>query len=201
LLFEGRSLTELLARVRAEHGADVRIVAADRRRSGGVAGFFARETYAVTVELDELPTPPDALAPDLTDPGLPALTDTIEAIEAAERAQTALVLDTPPLSTSGLQFATVLEKLRALDSPPPAAPAVAPAPSTAAAPIAVDAETWAQLAGVLRAAVPGLQLPATAAGVALVVLVPTAPPAPAPPPPPATVLTVPRQGRHRRALV
>jgi hypothetical protein len=171
LLFEGRSLTELLARVRAEHGEDVRIVAADRQRTGGVAGFFARETYAVTVELDDAPTPQP----------LPELTETIEAIEAAERAQTAMVLTTPPLSTSGPQFATVLEKLRALDEEPPA-------PKSTPAPIGVDADTWAQLVNVL-----------STAGVTVVVLAPT--PAPVVEDEPVDVVTLPRQGRHRRALV
>ncbi|GAA0609453.1 hypothetical protein GCM10009547_09420 [Sporichthya brevicatena] len=51
LLLEGRSITELLAQVRAEHGDDVTIVAAEKVRSGGIAGFFARESYALTVEV------------------------------------------------------------------------------------------------------------------------------------------------------
>jgi hypothetical protein len=52
LLLEGKSITELLARVRAEHGEDVTIVAAEKVRSGGIGGFFAKESYALTVEVD-----------------------------------------------------------------------------------------------------------------------------------------------------
>jgi len=56
LRFEGGELEELLERVRAEVGPDARIVAANRIRQGGVAGFFAREGYEVVVDL----TGPDA---------------------------------------------------------------------------------------------------------------------------------------------
>jgi hypothetical protein len=55
LLLEGKSITELLAQVRAEHGDDVTIVAAEKLRSGGLGGFFARESYSLTVEVDALP--------------------------------------------------------------------------------------------------------------------------------------------------
>jgi hypothetical protein len=52
LLLEGKSITALLAQVRAEHGDDVTIVAAEKVRSGGLGGFFAKESYALTVEVD-----------------------------------------------------------------------------------------------------------------------------------------------------
>lgn len=51
LRFEGGELEELLERVRTEVGPDARIVAANRIRQGGVAGFFAREGYEVVVDL------------------------------------------------------------------------------------------------------------------------------------------------------
>ncbi|WP_028984521.1 hypothetical protein [Sporichthya polymorpha] len=66
LLLEGKSITELLAQVRAEHGDDVTIVAAEKVRSGGVAGFFARESYALTVEV------PGPGAPAPAAPGAPS---------------------------------------------------------------------------------------------------------------------------------
>ena len=52
LRFEGGELEELLERVRTEVGPDARIVAANRIRQGGVAGFFAREGYEVVVDAD-----------------------------------------------------------------------------------------------------------------------------------------------------
>lgn len=49
----------MLDRIRAEHGPDANIVSADLTRSGGLGGFFARETFQVVVELDP-PTPAPA---------------------------------------------------------------------------------------------------------------------------------------------
>ena len=50
LRFEGGELEELLERVRTEVGPDARIVAANRVRQGGIAGFFARQAFEVVVE-------------------------------------------------------------------------------------------------------------------------------------------------------
>jgi len=52
LRFEGGELEELLERVRNEVGPDARIVAANRIRQGGVAGFFARQGFEVVVDVD-----------------------------------------------------------------------------------------------------------------------------------------------------
>ena len=52
LLFEGPDIHAVLAQVRGEYGTDVRIVAADKIRSGGIGGFFARERFEVAVEID-----------------------------------------------------------------------------------------------------------------------------------------------------
>ncbi|MBC3763746.1 hypothetical protein ACUN7V_08340 [Quadrisphaera oryzae] len=71
LLLEGPAIEPLLEKVWAEHGADVKIVKAERVRVGGVAGFFAREQFEVTVEVpDPAPgsaaTPPSPSAPTTT---------------------------------------------------------------------------------------------------------------------------------------
>ena len=58
LRFEGGELEELLERVRTEVGPEARIIAANRIRQGGIAGFFAREGFEVVV---------DANGPDGTD--------------------------------------------------------------------------------------------------------------------------------------
>jgi hypothetical protein len=52
LRFEGGELEELLERVRTEVGPEARIVAANRIRQGGIAGFFAREGFEVVVDAD-----------------------------------------------------------------------------------------------------------------------------------------------------
>ena len=54
--YEGQDLGELLERVRAEHGGDARIVGANRCRSGGIAGFFAVESFEVIVEVSDAPS-------------------------------------------------------------------------------------------------------------------------------------------------
>ncbi len=50
---EGADLQVLLDQVRTQHGPQASIISADKVRSGGVAGFFARESYRLTVELAE----------------------------------------------------------------------------------------------------------------------------------------------------
>ncbi|ROS50389.1 hypothetical protein [Frigoribacterium sp. PhB24] len=53
IVMTGESLDGLRREVRATHGASARIVAAQRVTVGGVAGFFARKHYEVTVEVPE----------------------------------------------------------------------------------------------------------------------------------------------------
>ena len=60
LLLEGSNIEDLLERVRAEYGPGVRIVEANRLRTGGVGGFFAREKFAVTIEIDDADVMPEA---------------------------------------------------------------------------------------------------------------------------------------------
>jgi len=50
-LYEGSTLERVLERVQEDHGDAARIVAADRARRGGVAGFFSKEVFQVTVEV------------------------------------------------------------------------------------------------------------------------------------------------------
>ncbi|MBG0833331.1 hypothetical protein HS041_37145 [Planomonospora sp. ID67723] len=60
LLLEGTDIEELLTRVRDEHGPNISIVSADRVRTGGFAGFFARQRYELTVEVNDEPDLPAA---------------------------------------------------------------------------------------------------------------------------------------------
>jgi hypothetical protein len=50
---EGDDLEHLLARVPDELGPGATIVAANKLRSGGIAGFFSKEAYEVVVEVDD----------------------------------------------------------------------------------------------------------------------------------------------------
>lgn len=54
VVMTGDSLDALRREVRATHGAAARIVAAQRVTVGGVAGFFARKHYEVTVEVPDV---------------------------------------------------------------------------------------------------------------------------------------------------
>ncbi len=53
LQFDGPDLEAVLEEALAEAGPGSRIVAADRVRKGGIAGFFAREHFEVRVEVDD----------------------------------------------------------------------------------------------------------------------------------------------------
>jgi hypothetical protein len=168
LLLEGADVEELLARVHTEHGPEARIVKAERVRSGGVGGFFARERYEVTVEVPEVPEVPEA--PD--DPGEArdavaaspgSVEDLLDAADARERADQPVVrawsppaADAPavvtmprrPLSTDGHDFAEVLSALTAT-----AQRERRPAP-TAASPTAAQPSTGPGIAELSRLGVP-----------------------------------------------
>ncbi|HET9518789.1 MAG TPA: hypothetical protein VFO77_13800, partial [Actinoplanes sp.] len=56
MLLEGPAIEPLLAQVREEYGSAVRIISADKVRSGGFGGFFAKQRYELSVEVpDETP--------------------------------------------------------------------------------------------------------------------------------------------------
>ncbi|WP_432493421.1 hypothetical protein [Kineococcus gypseus] len=120
LLLEGPDLQDLLAQVRDDHGDAARVVRAERIRSGGVAGFFTKERYEVTVEMNDDGTAPGA--PDAA-PAAPGAADEAGAapdfealLAAADRAESAA-------ATGSAQGA----------EPAPAGRHAAPAPAPAAA--------------------------------------------------------------------
>ena len=211
LLLEGKSITALLAQVRAEHGDDVTIVAAEKVRSGGIGGFFARESYALTVEVEEPVGMPavaattrgttgalesqeglHARAADAHAPG--TLLDLAAAIDAAEATENSVILATrpmhstvrqPTLSTASPEFTAILERLTALD-----APKAEPAPEP-------QADAYTRLREVLAEIAPHIDLTTS---VPIVLVIPPAVATEAPPPPLATAPpAIPQQGRHRRA--
>lgn len=214
LLLEGKSLTELLERVRAEHGDDVTIVAADKVRTGGIGGFFARESYALTVEVGQAPAA-DPLrterAAAAQAPG--SLLDLAAAIDAAEAAEQGVILATAPmrtgprqptLSTASPEFQAILERLTALDAPQPQAETSEPVPTPEPAP---TPSAYERLREALAELAPDVDLN-TGAPIVLVIAPPAAAPAaPAAPVSAATAAgptappSIPRQGRHRRGAV
>ncbi|WP_099343954.1 MULTISPECIES: hypothetical protein [unclassified Actinoplanes] len=53
MLLEGPAIEPLLAQVRDEYGSRVRIISADKVRSGGIGGFFAKQHYELSVEVPD----------------------------------------------------------------------------------------------------------------------------------------------------
>ncbi|MCA2213705.1 hypothetical protein [Jidongwangia harbinensis] len=53
MLLEGPAIEPLLAQVREEYGSGVRIISADKVRSGGFGGFFAKQHYELSVEVPD----------------------------------------------------------------------------------------------------------------------------------------------------
>ena len=68
---EGQDLERLLARVPDELGPEATIVAANKVRSGGIAGFFSREGYEVVVEVDDTTDVASRTVADFEFPELP----------------------------------------------------------------------------------------------------------------------------------
>lgn len=179
LLLEGADLAELMVHVRAEFGPTARIVRAERVRSGGIAGFFARERYELTIDV------PDA-APS-TAPGLPRRRGTstvvtaggidalLAAADAADAGPDGTLLAPagpgglpeargPRVSTGEEAFASVLEQMRAMTG-------------------GVPPEHHLEVGPARGAAVPAAPAPAPAPGErTFEPLVPAAVPTPAPAP-------------------
>ncbi|MBI9114591.1 hypothetical protein [Sanguibacter suaedae] len=144
LLLEGADLETLLLRVRAEMGPTARVVKAERVRSGGVAGFFAKERYELTVDVPDTgsagpvrPGPAGAVRPgapgspqaplslpvQIVTPAAgagaagsgPAAPMGIEALlDAADAGDGAVAEDEVPVSTERDSFASVLDSVRQL---------------------------------------------------------------------------------------
>lgn len=90
LRYEGARLDDVLDRIRAEHGPDANIVSADLTRSGGLGGFFARETFQVVVDLDPPPVTAVGHGSATEDPPPPQF------VPIAERARADAALDPSP---------------------------------------------------------------------------------------------------------
>lgn len=87
LVYEGPDLQHLLQQVIDEHGP-ARIHPPERRRKGGVLGFFAREVYVITVDVDAPVTTANGAGKEPT--GLPAAPVDAAPVDATARTATAV---------------------------------------------------------------------------------------------------------------
>ena len=146
LLLDGEDLAGLMHRVRTEMGPGAVVVKAERVRTGGIAGFFAKEHFELTVEVPEpprariprrSPLPVPAPSPAAA-AGLSALLEAADAAEVREQAGRvgALANEAAPVAHQVLAEPAVL-----------AVPAVlgAPAASAAGPRVSTDADTFASL--------------------------------------------------------
>jgi len=128
-------LEDLLERVRAEVGKDARIVAANRVRKGGIAGFFSRQAFEVLVEGAESKPPAPAQAqaaaprPQSPTPQAPSpaahqnpmpvtILDLADAVSDDERNDVIDLVDDYTVSTESREFAQMLDRFsRSIDAP------------------------------------------------------------------------------------
>ncbi|WP_156387811.1 hypothetical protein [Cellulomonas sp. Root137] len=134
LLLEGGDLARLMAQVRDELGPGARIISAERVRSGGVAGFFARERFELTVDVPEPPAarPRARRAPMAPAAGIEALLDAADASDALPDGSTAEVgpgPTGPTVSTGDPSFAAILDQMRSMAGTPEPADIEIPAPA------------------------------------------------------------------------
>ncbi|WP_062382466.1 hypothetical protein [Demequina iriomotensis] len=143
LLLEGADPEALLVRARDEHGPEVRVVHAERVRTGGVLGLFARESYSLTLEVpdaSEAPLrPASSLVPGVrVDDAAAELADELADVAAVSRELLAAVgrggvAEAAPAEASEASddFAALLARLVATPQPPeaPAAPLHVPVPA------------------------------------------------------------------------
>jgi hypothetical protein len=104
VLLEGPAIEPLLAQVRDEYGSSVRIISADKVRSGGFGGFFAKQHYELSVEVPDAeereapvrrPAAPPAAA---ADDGPQTLEQLLARAESRDRI---VPEDPPPILGSG----------------------------------------------------------------------------------------------------
>ena len=90
VLLEGPAIEPLLAQVRDEYGSGVRIISADKVRSGGFGGFFAKQHYELSVEVpdsfdDSTLAKPDPAPPPQTRDEPQTLEQLLERAESHDR--------------------------------------------------------------------------------------------------------------------
>ena len=122
LLLDGDDLGALMQRVREELGPDAVVVKAERVRSGGVAGFFAKEHFEVTVEVPDAPRGGQPVRPagDGAPTGLQALLDAADASDDGGRPVGHPQEDRVAVSTERDTFAALLASIDGMSGGLPA---------------------------------------------------------------------------------
>jgi hypothetical protein len=93
VLLEGPAIEPLLNQVRDEYGSHVRIISADKVRSGGIGGFFAKQHYEVSVEVPDAEKDSEDMAQQtVAENGANPLERLLEQAESRDR----FTADTPP---------------------------------------------------------------------------------------------------------
>ena len=87
-------MVALLDEVHATLGPTARVISANRCRSGGLAGFFARESFEVTVEV------PDEGRGEPSVPTVPTV-PTVTTGRKRKRSGNSAAVDTPPVGSAG----------------------------------------------------------------------------------------------------
>lgn len=161
---EQPTLRGLAERVRAEYGPGARVVSTEESLIGGIGGFFAKRVIDVTVDVPE-----PGVAPEAHEFGTSARVGLARLLEDAEQQEAGLPPAEPPVSTESIDFARVLDTLRAdvaAPRPPmaPPAPAARPAWDTREQPAiplpAGPGRTGpVDIGGMLPGAVPGGRVP------------------------------------------
>ena len=139
VLLEGPAIEPLLAQVRDEYGSGVRIISADKVRSGGFGGFFAKQHYELSVEVpdrdrDETtqrkPSPVRALTTARTqEPPAQTLEQLLERAESGDR----ILPDRPTAAPPQPPETARLDAAVPAYEPPPAALGRRPLADTGAA--------------------------------------------------------------------
>ena len=130
LQLEGRELAPLLDRVRSELGPLARILSAEKIRTGGIGGFFARQRFELTVEVDDLPLPPAATTAPTAPASLLELADRVSDHEHAAAVST----EAPSFTSLLLRLGVSIDG-SPLVGVPHQPPATAAAPVSTAAPV------------------------------------------------------------------
>ena len=137
LLLEGPDLQEILGQAREAYGPTVRVVQAEQVRSGGLGGFFAKQHYEVTVEVQN----PNAKAPTAATaarkgnaPGAAAVSSQNDQALASAQARIAAARAAAFAAADLAAVDDVLLNLDYEDGPAPARPAARPAAPRPAAP-------------------------------------------------------------------
>lgn len=100
LLLEGPDLEALILRAREQYGPDCRIVRAEKVRSGGVMGFFAREHFELTVEVAASQAAKPVATPQASAPLDAALAAEIADAQAAREAMLAETVAAQPAASA-----------------------------------------------------------------------------------------------------